>query len=100
MCTKLYLKVIDPNTMLMLKKQFVETMSTLNKVFLPACFDVMTHVKGIGLITLFWMNKAFRIGIDHGTWDVVILIKRLIRQRSTNFCNDFVSILLCEFFVV
>jgi hypothetical protein len=48
MFTKLCLKVIDPNTMLMLKKQFVETMSTVNKVFLPTSFDVMTHVKGIG----------------------------------------------------
>jgi hypothetical protein len=34
--------------MLVLRVKFVEMMSTLKKVFLPACFDVMTHVKGIG----------------------------------------------------
>jgi hypothetical protein len=24
-------------------------------------------VKGVRMITWFWMNKAFRIGTDHGT---------------------------------
>jgi hypothetical protein len=47
MFTKLCLNVINPNTMLVLKVKFVETMFTLKKVFLLACFDVMTHVKGI-----------------------------------------------------
>ncbi len=42
--TKLCLKVIDPNTMLVLRAKVVETMSTLKKVYPLACFDVMTHL--------------------------------------------------------
>jgi hypothetical protein len=40
---KLCLKVINPNTTLMLKAKASETMFTL-KVFPLTCFDVMTHL--------------------------------------------------------
>ncbi len=48
MFTKFCLKVTNPNTMLVLRVKFVETMYTLEKVFPLACFDVMKNVKGIG----------------------------------------------------
>ncbi len=41
---KLYLKVIDPNTMQVLKVEVAEIMSILEKVFPPTCFDIMTHL--------------------------------------------------------
>lgn len=41
---KLCWKVIDPNTMQVLRVKVVKTMSTLEKVFPPTCFDVMTHL--------------------------------------------------------
>lgn len=44
MFNQLYIKVIDPNNIDVLKVKVVETKSTLEKVFLPTCFDVMTHL--------------------------------------------------------
>jgi hypothetical protein len=41
---KLCLKVIDASTMQVLRVEIIETMSTLEKIFPPACFDVMTHL--------------------------------------------------------
>ncbi len=41
---KICFKVIDPKIAPMLKLKCVETIFTLEKVFPPACFDVMTHL--------------------------------------------------------
>ncbi len=37
-------KVIDPNTMEVLREEVAKTMSTIDKIFLPTNFDVMTHL--------------------------------------------------------
>lgn len=42
--TKHCLKVIGPNTMLVLRVKVVETIFDLKKVFPFTCFDVMTHL--------------------------------------------------------
>jgi hypothetical protein len=44
MFNKICSKVIDPNTMQMLREEVVETMSTIEKVFPLATFDVMTQL--------------------------------------------------------
>jgi len=41
---KIFAKVIDPNTMQVLRKEVVKTISSINKVFPPTMFDVMTHL--------------------------------------------------------
>jgi hypothetical protein len=41
---KLCLNVINNNTMQVLRVEVVETMSTLEKIFPPTYFDVMTHL--------------------------------------------------------
>jgi hypothetical protein len=43
MFTKHCLKVIGPNTMLVLRVKVAETIFDLKKVFPLTCFDVMTH---------------------------------------------------------
>ncbi len=42
------------------------------------------NVKGGRLITLFWMNKALRIGIDHWTLEVSILNSCLVLKHVDN----------------
>jgi hypothetical protein len=41
---KLCAKVVDPQNMQVLKSEALKTMSTIEKVFPPACFDVMTYL--------------------------------------------------------
>ncbi len=41
---KICAKVVDPNTMEVLREEVVETMSTIEKIFPPTNFDVMTHL--------------------------------------------------------
>jgi hypothetical protein len=44
MFNKFCLKVIELNTMQVLRAKVAKTMSMLEKVFPPTCFDVMTHL--------------------------------------------------------
>jgi hypothetical protein len=41
---KLCAKVVDPQSMQVLKLEALEIMSTIEKVFPPTCFNVMTHL--------------------------------------------------------
>jgi hypothetical protein len=41
---KLYAKVVDPQSMQVLKSKATKTMSTIEKMFPLACFNVMTHL--------------------------------------------------------
>ncbi len=59
---KVWAKVIDPNTMGVLGVEVVETMSTMEKVFPPPCFDIMTHL-------VFHLVEKFDIcGPVHTRW--------------------------------
>ncbi len=44
MFNKIYSKVIDLNIMQMLRDEVAKIMSTIDKVFPPTTFDVMTHL--------------------------------------------------------
>jgi hypothetical protein len=44
MFNKICTKIIDPNTMQVLRKEVTETICSIKKVFPPAMFDVMTHL--------------------------------------------------------
>jgi hypothetical protein len=54
--------VIDPNTMEVLKVEVAKTMCTLEKVFLPTCFDVMSH------LVVHFMEELDMCGPIHTQW--------------------------------
>ncbi len=62
MFNKLCSKVIDPNSINVLKVEVAETMSTLEKVFLPTCFDVMTH------LVVHLVEELDLCGLVHTRW--------------------------------
>jgi hypothetical protein len=63
MFNKICAKVIDPNTMEVLREEVAKTMSTIDKIFPPTSFDVMTHLVMhileeldlCGLVAIRWM---------------------------------------------
>jgi hypothetical protein len=59
---KLCLKVIDPNTMQVLRAKVVEIMSRLETIFLPSCFDVMIH------LVVHLVEELDLCGLIHTRW--------------------------------
>jgi hypothetical protein len=62
MFKKLCAKVIDPNTMQVLKVKVLENMSTLKKIFRPTSFDVMTH------LVIHLVEELELCGLVHTRW--------------------------------
>ncbi len=59
---KIYAKVIDPNTMQMLREEVIETISCIEKMFPPAMFDVMTH------LVVHLIEELDLCGLVHTRW--------------------------------
>jgi hypothetical protein len=62
MFNKICSKVINPNTMQVLREEVAKTLPTIEKVFPPTTFDVMTH------LVVHLVEKLDLCGTVHTRW--------------------------------